>query len=145
MPSVGGTFVQPSETLCTHICGLQVAVMVGLEGDPLGRNNQGLPVSVVGVTVEVVGIIEVTAGVGVKVMLPVVTVGAPSGSSDITNWFCPFIEAKKCLANSRASSWLASLVVRVILGISICPTVHQNLFLELSLQRYRESPPLGLT
>ena len=42
VPSGGGTFVQPFEILCTHICGLQVAVAVGLEGDPLGRNVLGL-------------------------------------------------------------------------------------------------------
>ena len=87
MPSGGGTFVQPSETPCTHVHGLQVAVVVGLEGHPLGRNILGLPVSVVGVMIEVVGIVEVTAGVGVKVVLPVVTVGTSSGSSNITTWF----------------------------------------------------------
>ena len=66
---------QPSETLCTHIHGLQVAVTVDLEGDPLGRNILGLQVSAPAIVVvaEVVGIVEVTAGVGVKVVLPVVT------------------------------------------------------------------------
>ena len=33
VPSRDGTFVQPSETLCTHVHCLQVAVAVGLEGD----------------------------------------------------------------------------------------------------------------
>ena len=69
MPSGGGTFAQPSETLCTHVHGLQVAVAVGLEGDPLGRNILGLPASAPAIVVvaEVVGIVEVTAGV--KLML----------------------------------------------------------------------------
>ena len=82
MPSGGGTFVQPSETLCTHVHGLHVAVAVGLEGDPLGRNIQGLPASVpvILVVAEVVGIVEVMA-----VVLSVVTVGTSSGSSDVTN------------------------------------------------------------
>ena len=86
MPSGGGTFVQPSETPCTHVHGLQVAVAVGLEGDPLGRNVLGLPASVpvIVVVAEVVGIVEVMAGVEVKVVLPVVTVGTSSGSSNVT-------------------------------------------------------------
>ena len=44
--------------------GLQVAVMVGPEGDPFGRRDLGLPVSapVVVVVVEVVGTVEVIAG-----------------------------------------------------------------------------------
>ena len=77
----GGTFVQPSETLCTHVCGLQVAVTVDLQGDPLGRNILGLPASipVIVVVAEVVGIVEVMA-----VVLSVATVGTFSGSSDIT-------------------------------------------------------------
>ena len=42
--------------------------MVGLEGDPLGRNILGLSVSVPAIVVvaEVVGIVEITAGVGVN-------------------------------------------------------------------------------
>ena len=81
MPSGGGPLVQPSETHCIHICGLQVAVMVGLEGDPLGRNGLGLPASVpvIVVVVEVVGIVEVIA-----VPPAAVTVGTSSGSSDVT-------------------------------------------------------------
>ena len=81
MPSGGGTFVQPSETLCTHICGLQVAVAVGLEGDQLGRNILGLPASVpvIVVVAEVVGIVEVMA-----VVPSVATVGTSSGSSNVT-------------------------------------------------------------
>ena len=72
LPSGGGPFVQPSETLCTHICGLQVAVAVGLEGGPLGRNVLGLPASVpvIVVMAEVVGTVEVMA-----VASSVVTVG----------------------------------------------------------------------
>ena len=91
---------------------------MGLEGDPLGRNILGLPVSVPAIVVvaEVVGIVEVTAGVGARVVLPVVTVGTSSGSSDITTQLCPFTEVKNCLADARASSWLASLVLRILLG-----------------------------
>ena len=81
MPSWGGPFVQPSETCCTHVHGLQVAVAVGLEGDPLGRNILGLPASVpvIGVVAEVVGIGEVMA-----VVPSVVTAGTSSGSSNVT-------------------------------------------------------------
>ena len=62
-PSGGGPCVYPSETHCTHVCGLQVAVMVGLEGDPLGRNVLGLPASVSAIVVvaEVVRTVEVMA------------------------------------------------------------------------------------
>ena len=70
---------------------------------------------------EVVGIVEVTAGVGVKVVLPVVTVGTSSGSSNITTWFCPFTEAKNCQADARASSWLASLCLQNSPRGSTCP------------------------
>ena len=60
MPSGGGPFVQPSETCYTYICGLQLAVTVGLEGNPLGRNVLGLPASVpvTVVVAEAVGIVE---------------------------------------------------------------------------------------
>ena len=70
--SGGGSFVQPSKTHCTHVCGLLVAVAVGLEGDPFRRNILGLPVSVpvTVVVAEVVGIVEVMA-----VALSAVTVG----------------------------------------------------------------------
>ena len=63
MPSGGGLYVQPSETHCTHIHGLQVAVTVGLEGDLLGRKVLALPVSVpvIVVVAEVVGTVEVMA------------------------------------------------------------------------------------
>ena len=43
-----GSFICSSEIHCTHIHGLQVAVAVGLEGDPLGRKVLGLPVPVLG-------------------------------------------------------------------------------------------------
>ena len=81
MPSGGVPFVQPSETHCTHICGLQVAVTVGLEGDPLGRNILGLPtlVPVIVVVAEVVGIVE-----GMAVAPSAVTAGTSPGSSNIT-------------------------------------------------------------
>ena len=57
VPSGGGALVHSSKIFCTHVCGLQVAVAVGLEGDPLGRKDLGLHVSapVAVVVVEVVG------------------------------------------------------------------------------------------
>ena len=81
MPSGGGPFVQPSETCCTNVCGLQVAVTVGLEGDPLERNVLGLPASVLAVAVvaKVVGTIEVMA-----VAPSAVTFGTSSVHSDVT-------------------------------------------------------------
>ena len=81
MPSGEGTFVQPSETCCTHICGLQVAVTVGQEGDPLRRNILGLlaSVPVIVVVAEAVGIVEVMA-----IVPSVATVGTSSGSSEVT-------------------------------------------------------------
>ena len=84
VPSRGGTFVQPSKTLCTHVDGPQVAVTVGLEGDPLERKVLGLLASAPVVVAEVVGTVEVMAGVEAKVVLPVATVGTSSGSSDVT-------------------------------------------------------------
>ena len=100
---------------------------MGLVGDPLGRNILGLPASAPAIVVvaEVVGIVEVTAGMGVKVVLPVVTVDASSGISNGTTWFCLFTEAKKCLADARAS-WLASLVLRILLGGSTCPILYSS-------------------
>ena len=61
--------------------------MVGLEGDPLGRKDLGLPASVpVGVVaVEVVGTVVVMAGVEVsKVVLPIIVVGTSPGNSYVT-------------------------------------------------------------
>ena len=81
MPSGGGPFVQPSETHCTHVHGLQVAIAVGLEVDPLGRNVLGLPASVpvIVVVADVVGTVEVMA------LAPsAATVGTSLGSSDVT-------------------------------------------------------------
>ena len=78
--SGGGHLSQPSKTLCTHICGLQVAVAVGLEGDPLGRKDLELPASapIVLVAAKVVGTVEVMARVEAKVVLPVVVVSTSS-------------------------------------------------------------------
>ena len=100
--------------------------MVGLEGDPFGRKDLGLPVSapVVVVVVEVVGTVEVIAGVEIsEVIPPVVVIGTSLGSFDDTTQFCPFPGAKKCLADARASSWLASLILWTLLGISACPVL----------------------
>ena len=81
VPSGGGPFVQPLETCCIHVCGLQVAVAVGLEGDQLERNVLGLPASVSTIVVlaEVVRTVEVMA-----VAPSAVTVGTSSGSSNVT-------------------------------------------------------------
>ena len=60
---------------------------MGLEGDPLGRRDLGLPASaaVVVVAMEVVETVEVMAGMGIsKVVPPVVVVGTSSGSPNIT-------------------------------------------------------------
>ena len=97
--------------------------MVDLEGDPLGRKDQGLPASapVAAVVVEVVGTVEVIAGVEVSKVVPlVVVVGTSSGGPNDTTQFCPFPGAKKCLADARASSWLTSLIFWTLLGISSC-------------------------
>ena len=121
LPSRGGTCVHPLETLCTPVHGLQVVVAAGLEGDPLGRKYLGLPVSapVVVVVVEVVGIVDVIAGVEIsKGIRPVVVIGTSSGSPIDTTQFCPFPRAKKWLADARTSSWLASLILWTLLGIS---------------------------
>ena len=81
VPSGGGPFVQPYETHCTHVCGLQVAVTVGLEGDPLGRNVLGLPASVSAIVV----VVEIVRTVEVMAVAPsAVTVGTSSGSSNVT-------------------------------------------------------------
>ena len=88
VPSGGGALVHPSKILCTHVPGLQVAVTVGLEGDPLGRKDLGLPVSapVAVVIVEVVGTVVVIASVEVSKVVPlVVVIGTSSeGPNDTT-------------------------------------------------------------
>ena len=101
-----------------HVSGLQVAVIVGLEGDPLGRKGLGLPIPA---PAEVVGTVEVIVSIVVSTVVPpVVVIGTSSeGPIDITQ-SCPFPGAKKCLADARASSWLASLIHWTLLGISVC-------------------------
>ena len=54
-----GSFICPSEIPCTHVHGLQVAVAVGLEGDPLERKVLGLLVSASLVSVAI-GVEEMT-------------------------------------------------------------------------------------
>ena len=113
VPSRGGPFVHPSETCCTCVHGLQVAVAVGLEGDPLGRKcsrTSSLSLSNCG--------------------------GGRSswdsrsyGSSPLTmnSWYLlrkfqhlyiilSIYSGKKCLADANASSQLTSLILRVLLG-----------------------------
>ena len=96
---------------------------MGLEGDPVGRKDLGLPISasVAVVVVEVVGTVEVIANVKVSKVVPLVVVmGTSSEGPNDTTQFCPFPGAKKCLADARASSWLASLILWTLLGISGC-------------------------
>ena len=97
--------------------------MVGLEGDPLGRKDLGLPISgpAAVVVVEVAGTEVVIASVEVSKVVPlVVVIGTSSEGPNDTTQFCPFPGAKKCLADARASSWLASLILWTLLGISSC-------------------------
>ena len=63
--------VHPSEILCTHVRGLQVAVAVGLEGEPLGRKGLGLPIPTLAtvVVVEVARTVEVVVSVEVSMVL----------------------------------------------------------------------------
>ena len=74
--SGGGALVHPPEILCTHVHGLQGAIAVGLEGDPLGRKDLGLPIpaSAAVVVVEVVGTVEGIASIEVSIVVPPVVV-----------------------------------------------------------------------
>ena len=56
---------------------------MGLEEDPFGRKDLGLPISapVVEVVVEVVGIVEVIAGVEISEVIPLVGVSGTSSGS----------------------------------------------------------------
>ena len=92
--------------------------MVGLEGDPLGRKDLGLPISapVAVVVAEVVGTGMVVARVVISTgVLPVVGIGTSSKGPNDTTRSHPFPGAKKCLADARASSWLASLILWTLL------------------------------
>ena len=96
---------------------------MSLEGDPLGRKGLGLPIPalLVVVVVEVVGTVEVIVSIEVPtVVLPVVVNSTSSEGPINTTQSCPFPGAKKCLADARASSWLASLIHWTLLGISVC-------------------------
>ena len=60
---------------------------MGLEGDPLGRKDLGLPVPapVVVIVVDVVGTVEVIAEVEVcEVIPPLIVIGTSSGSPSYT-------------------------------------------------------------
>ena len=121
--SGGGAPVHPSEILCTHVHGLQVAVTVGLEGDPLGRKGLGLPIPppAAVVLMEVVGTVEVIISIEVSTVVPPVAVIGTSSEGPINiTQSCPFPGAKKCLADARASSWLSSLIHWTLLEISVC-------------------------
>ena len=75
--------------------------------DPLERKDLGLPVSapVAVVVVEVVGTVVVISSMEVSKVVPlVVVIGTSSEGPNHTTQFCPFPGAKKCLADSRASS-----------------------------------------
>ena len=107
----GGIPVQPSEILCTHVRGLQVAVAVavGLEGVPLGGKGLELPIPTLAVVVvvDVVRTAEVVVIVGVSIVALPVVVGVSSRDLACTTCSCPFSGAKKCLEEAKASSWLA--------------------------------------
>ena len=75
--SWGAYLFQPSEILCTHICGLQVAVAVGLEGVPLGGKGLEPPVP----TLVAVVVVEVVRTAGV-----VVIVGGFYGGTTSSSW-----------------------------------------------------------
>ena len=118
-----GALVHPSKILCTHVHGLQVAVTVGLEGDPLGRKDLGLPIpaSVAVMVVEVAGTMQVIVIVEVSIVVPLVVVIGTSSEGPIdTTQPCSFPGAKKCLAEARASSWLTFLIHWTLLGTSVC-------------------------
>ena len=87
--------------------------MVGLEGDPFRRKVLGLPVSapVVVVVVEVLGIVEIIAGVEVfEVIPPVVVIGTSSGSPNDTTGLFHFPGQRSAELDARASSGLTSLI-----------------------------------
>ena len=107
----------PSETHCTHVHGLQVAVAVGLEGDPLGRKVLGLLVSPSVVSVSVIGV-EETTGIFTCSAFPSETSDVISASNSVVVLFCPLIVAKKCIVEAIVSSQLASLVLSILLGDS---------------------------
>ena len=107
----GGHTVQPSEILCTHICGLQVAVAAGLKVVPLG--GKGLESPVPALVVVLVAEVVMTAGLvvilWVSIVAPSVVVGASLIDLVLTACSCPLPGAKKCLTDTNASSWLSSL------------------------------------
>ena len=110
-----GSLICPLETHCTHVHGLQVAVAVGLEGDPFGRKVLGLLVlpSVVSVSIGV----EETTGIFSGAFPPETSVVVSAGNYVVVP-FCLLTVAKKCLVEATASSLLASLVLSILLGDS---------------------------
>ena len=122
---------------------------MGLEGDLLGRKDLGLPIlaPVAVVVVEVVGTVVVIASMEVSKVVPlVVVIGTSSEGPNDTTQFCPFPEAKKCLADARASSWLASLILWTLLEISGCLVLClSDALSDVPSQRYKEFLQPGLT
>ena len=109
-----GSFICLSETCCTHVHGVQVAVAVGLQGDPLGRKVQGLVVPGLLVPVSVIGV-EETTGIFMCSAFPPETSVVISAGNSVVVLFCPLTVAKKCLVKGIASSLLASLVLLILL------------------------------
>ena len=71
---------------------------MGLEGDPLGRKDLGLPISasVAVVVVDVVGTVEVIASIEVSIVVPpIVVIGTASEGPNDTTQFCPFPGGKE--------------------------------------------------
>ena len=81
-----GSLICPSETCCTHVHGIQVAVAVGLEGDPLGRKVLGLLVSPSVVSVSI-GVEETTGVFMCSVFPPETSVVVSAGNSVVVP-FC---------------------------------------------------------
>ena len=96
--SGAGPFICPSEIHCTHVLSLQVAVVVGLEGDPLGRKVLGLLVSVVSAsgTTGVVVTTEVNVTGTSFSFLPQTSDDIPIGPSVVLPLFLSFTVAKNC-------------------------------------------------
>ena len=112
-----GSLICPSETCCTYVHGLQVAVAVGQEGDPFVRMVLGLLVSLPVVSVSFGA--EETTGIFIGSFPPETSVAVvvSTGNAVVVS-FCLLTVAKKCLVEAIASSLLASLILSILLGDS---------------------------
>ena len=104
---------------CTQVLGQQVAVAVGLEGDPLGKKVLGLLVSVSIASASgisgVIGILE-----GIATLFSFLSAEVTVGSSAAVSLFLSCTAAKKIDEfDAIASSLPASLVLCILLGASL--------------------------